>query len=116
MCKILAEINEIKEIITIIRERRSEWKLSPRKKNINTLISLGMDEEIIFDTINEQLEYQDYVSGPEPDKRSIPGEVWIFGLTISNEECYLKFQDRPSGIVMWISIHKALYPLSFPYK
>jgi len=43
----------------------------------------------------------------------IPGNIWIFGL---NVDLYLKFQDRPEGPVIWISIHQANYPMNFPYK
>lgn len=116
--RILADIEEIKSILKSIRKRRNKWRMSNRSKNIATLRYLGITDEVAFDSIYNQLRYYDYVRGPEPDNhpKPIPGDIWIFGLVISDEECYLKFQDKPSGIVMWISIHKAIRPLSFPYK
>ena len=106
------------EIIQDIKSRRDSWLLSRRRKNIVTLTELGLDQEEIFEIIIENLSWTDYVQGPELDDHepSIPGNIWIFGLNIENNELYLKFQDRPTGIVVWISIHKAAYRLNYPYK
>ncbi|MCH5463433.1 hypothetical protein L3V66_11860 [Secundilactobacillus sp. HBUAS58055] len=109
-------IKDIEKILETIRNRRSQWRLSLRRKNLLGLAALGIDEDIAFDVIYQNLKYQDYVSGPEADNKGVPGNVWIFGLNISDVLCYLKFQDKPSGIVMWISLHPAEYPLTFPYK
>lgn len=90
---------------------------SSQKKCIGTC-QLGIDEQIALDTIYQELSYRDYSSGPLPDDHQppIPGEIWIFGFNISDELCYLKFQNRPNGIVIWISLHQAEYPLEFPFK
>lgn len=116
MC--VADINAIKDIIANIRERRSLWKISPRKKNYDCLMVLGIDSTIALDEIYHKLTWDCYVSGPTPDNHipSRPGDIWVFGLDINQQECYLKFQDKPTGIVMWISIHQSKYPLNYPYR
>ena len=114
----MANPNEIKKVIEVIKKKRFFWKLSHRSKNYQTLSILGLGEEAIFNIIYNDLSWRDYSSGPLLDDHipPIPGNIWIFGLTISNQKCYLKFQDKPSGIIMWISIHKQEYPLYLPYK
>ena len=112
--------NEIEEIIQKIRDKRRDWKLSPRRKNILTLVLLGVDEEEIFELIDKNLKWTDYFGGPEPDDHEppIPGNIWKFGLVIGNHELYIKFQDRPQphDDIMWISIHQADYPINYPYR
>lgn len=114
----MAEKQEIEDTLNNIKNRKDLWKLSTRRKNLETLFRLGIDENAVFDTIYNNLTWQDYVSGPEEDNHvpPIPGNIWKFGLTIENIECYLKFQDRPDQLVMWISVHEAQYPLKFPYQ
>ncbi len=116
MWKPLTNINDIKKIIIDIQKRRNYWKLSTRRKNLLTLTELGITQSIAFDLIYNHIEWRDYVSGPQLDDHAIPGNIWVFGLTINDHPCYLKFQDRPNGIVMWISFHIADYPLHFPYR
>jgi hypothetical protein len=65
MCKNLKNVDEIKELVTYIRSKRTCWTLSLRSKNLITLTSLGINEEIAFDFIYQHLKWQDYVSGPE---------------------------------------------------
>lgn len=110
--------DDVKKIVSKIRTRRDRWVLSRRPKNIQTLTKLAMTDVEIFNLIYQRISWQDYISGPELDNHTkpIPGDIWIFGLTIEGELCYLKIQDKPSGIVMWISVHIAAYPLHFPYK
>lgn len=110
--------DEIEKIIQDIKNRRDSWIFSLRRKNIVTLTEIGLDQEEIFEIIFEKLSWTDYVKGPEPDDHEppIPGDIWMFGLNIENNEIYLKFQDRPTGIVVWISIHKATYRMIYPYK
>ncbi|GBG04429.1 hypothetical protein NR996_01735 [Lactobacillus rodentium] len=112
--------NEIEKIIQKILNKRSTWKLSPRRKNTLTLSLLGIDEEEIFELIEKNLKWTDYFEGPEPDNHvpPIPGDIWKFGLIIENNELYIKFQDRPQPLddILWISIHSAEYPINYPYK
>lgn len=114
----MTDIAHIEQIIEDIKARRNSWQLSNRPKNSRTLMRLGIDSGLVFDEIAQRLSYRDYVRGPESDDHQppIPGAVWVFGLVISDVVCYLKFQDRPTGVVMWISIHQAEQPLYFPYR
>jgi len=109
---------EIGELLRNIRSRYLNWHLSPRQKNLQTLSALGITSPIALKIIFDTLHWKDYVSGPQLDNHHppLPGEIWIFGLTISHRQCYLKLQDQPTGIVIWISFHFAQYPLKFPYK
>lgn len=118
MVDVLTDINNVKNILKTIFNKRDKWQLSHRRKNLIALAEMGIDENIALDTVYQDLTYRDYSSGPLPDDHHppIPGEVWIFGLNISDELCYLKFQDRPNSVVMWISLHQAEYPLEFPFK
>lgn len=114
----MAGREEIENILQDIKTRRNLWSLSSRYKNLETLSRLGIDDSAVFDIIYDNLTWRDYISGPEADNHvpPIPGNIWKFGLTIENIDCYLKFQDKPDRIVMWISIHEAEYPLEFPYR
>lgn len=117
VCNSLTNVDDIKNIIKDIQNRRNQWQLSSRPKNLQTLSELGIDKDIAFDKIYNLLTLEKYVSGPIADDHNppIPGNIWIFGLDIDNTSCYLKFQDRPNGVVLWISLHEAEYPLHFPY-
>ena len=109
---------DIQELILKIKNKREIWQLSPRPKNYKTLSDLGMDEDDIFDKIYENISLSNYSSGPLPDNHISPvkGDIWIFGLVIVGVNCYLKFQDKPTGIIMWISIHEQEHTLDFPYS
>lgn len=114
----MATHDEIEKILKSIKLRRNLWSLSPRHQNSNTLSILGMDDQAVFDIICNELNWRDYSKGPELDDHHppIPGDIWIFGLIISGQQYYLKFQDRPDRIVVWISIHQANYPVELPYR
>lgn len=114
----MTDIDSIENILRSIRQRRRLWKLSQRRKNQQTLSVLGIDDELALDNIYDNLKYQNYISGPELDNHTpiVPGEIWVFGLNINGEDCYLKFQDKPSRVVIWISLHIAEYPMVFPYS
>jgi len=60
----------------------------------------------------------DYHAGPLPD-RDKPGEVWIFGKRIEENEVYIKLKiahaDREK-IAKCISFHTAKKPLFYPFR
>lgn len=122
VCGVMISEDDARDIVNTIKDRRRTWRVSHREKNEEFASTIGNAGEgvyeKIFDEIFNNLTWIDYSSGPFPDasRRHIPGDVWIFGLKIFEIECYLKFQDRPSGRVMWISIHEAERPLSFPFQ
>ena len=88
--------DEIDKFIQDIKSRGDSWLLSRRRKNIVTLTELGLDQEEIFEIIIENLSWTDYVQGPELDDHepSIPGNIWIFGLNIENNELPAIRQQR----------------------
>lgn len=110
--------DEIQKIVKKIKDRRDSWVLSTRSKNLRTLSVLGMDKDILFDSICHQLSWRDYHSGPLVDDHTppIPGDIWVFGLRISELNCYLKFQDKPNGVIFWISIHEQEYSINLPFE
>lgn len=114
----MATREEIEKILHNIRLRRELWRLSPWRKNLQTLSALGMDDQAVFDIIYNTLSWRDYSKGPESDNHipPIPGDIWVFGLDISGQQCYLKFQDKPEKTVMWISIHHAEQQVELPYR
>lgn len=113
----MEKVDEIKRELKNIQSRRSKWLMSNRRKNIHSLFNLGINPEIALDEIYTNLSWKNYIAGPEIDDHypPIPGAIWIFGLRILETPCYIKFQDRPNGVVFWISVHEAKYPLNFPY-
>ncbi|WP_267202589.1 hypothetical protein [Limosilactobacillus kribbianus] len=113
----MVDPSRIQIVVKSIKNRRDKWCLSTRHKNLVTLVKLGVDQETVFDEIYQRLNWRDYISGPESDNHipAIPGDVWVFGMEVCDRLCYLKFQDRPNGVIMWISLHCAEYSLNFPY-
>ncbi|WP_137625595.1 hypothetical protein [Lactiplantibacillus pingfangensis] len=112
--------DDAREIVRNIKSRRQKWAVSAREKNEQLVSILAVTQEEILNEIYSRLTWINYSSGPMADtsRRHRQGNVWIFGLTISDIDCYLKFQDRPdaNGLVMWISIHEAERPLYFPFQ
>lgn len=90
--------------------------MSPRQKNLLTLAKIGLGQDAVFDEIYQRISIDDYVDGPVADDKGRPGNIWIFGMTISEVNCYLKFQEKNNNVIFWISIHEAEYPLKFPFK
>ncbi|BDZ30266.1 hypothetical protein RA086_03660 [Lactiplantibacillus sp. WILCCON 0030] len=105
----LATPAEINTILEQIKGMTSQWRLSPRPKNIELLQELGLSKEDVFAEITKMITWQDYLTGPERDNHrvAIPGEIWVFGTVLYQLPCYLKFQNRPTGVIVWISIHRA---------
>lgn len=108
----------IRGIVNRIKARRQSWRVSRRSKNTVLVSILAVDQSEILDIIFRELSWRDYSYGPIMDDHQPPrpGDIWVFSLAISGIDCYLKFQDKPSGVVMWISIHPIEHPLNLPYK
>ncbi|MCH4009188.1 hypothetical protein [Companilactobacillus sp.] len=108
----------IESVINRIKRKKYTWKMSQRVENLNTLSKLKLTQQEVFNYIFDVLTWTDYISGPEMDRHypPIPGEVWIFGLEINHVNTYLKFQDRTDGIIFWISIHEARFPLHYYFS
>ncbi len=114
----MGQKNEIKSVITFIRNYRNNWRISKRGKNLASMTTLGIDLDEILNEIYLNINWQDYVSGPEEDNHDpkIPGNIWIFGMKIEDIECYLKFQIKDNNIIFWISVHPAQYELHYPFR
>jgi len=106
------------QLLVQVKARRQKWQLSYRRKNLLTLSYLAVTEKVLFDLVYHKLSYRNYLAGPMPDNHVsvIPGNIWLFAMVIEHQTYYLKFQDRPSGMIMWISIHVAEWPVRYPFK
>jgi len=109
---------EAKAIVALIKSNRNKWQISHRAKNYSAAVTLGIDLDGILDGIYQKITWRDYVEVPMADNHHprIPGDIWRFGMSLENTECYLKFQIKSGNIIFWISTHPAEYPLSYPFK
>lgn len=114
----MTRVETVVAVIKLIKANRANWRVSHRAKNFSTTVTLGLDFDALLDEIYQRISWRDYVSGPMVDQHLpvIPGEIWVFGLLLEGEWCYLKFQLKKNNAVFWISIHPAEYPLVFPFK
>lgn len=88
-----------------------------RSANQEALAELGLTKKNRTDEILS-LSTTDYHAGPLPD-RDKPGEVWIFGKRIGENEVYIKLKIAHAGrerIAKCISFHTAEKPLFYPFK
>lgn len=82
----------------------------------DTLAYLGIKTEQAKQAILG-LTYLDYSCGPEKNDRGKPGNIWIFGVTISGVEIYVKLSDNfQKGVAVCISFHIAARSLNYPFK
>lgn len=114
----MASPQEVRMIVQDIKKRRNAWRISKRAKNNELVSKLGLPQSEILKIVFDKLSWRDYSSGPEMDDHypPRPGAIWKFGLKIGPYNCYLKFQDKPSGTVLWISIHPAERSMELPYR
>jgi hypothetical protein len=111
--KLIDFLMEFKSIVTDGRG----LDIIPRPKNNQTILELELTKENIKETILD-LTTIDYVRGPEID-RDKPGEVWVFGREIAQQEVYIKLKITQVGlekIAKCISFHIAEFPLRYPNK
>lgn len=93
------------------------WVLVPRKENKECILQLGFKYPDIQETLLG-LSVEDYCEGPCQD-RDQPGELWIFGKVVENNEVYIKLKLASFGplrIVRVISFHLAEQTLEYPFK
>lgn len=108
--------NFLKKFKKIASEGRG-IDLVSRRKNLDSLVSLGLTKRNCKDEIL-RLSVSDYCDGPKPD-RDKPGEVWEFGKTIGSRAVYIKLKIAQAGterIAKCLSFHVADYPLRFPFR
>jgi hypothetical protein len=89
----------------------------PRRKNLESLISLGLTRKNCIEQILS-LSVADYCDGPKADTDR-PGEIWTFGKLIGDKEVYIKLKIAQVGetmIAKCLSFHAAEHPLCFPFN
>jgi hypothetical protein len=88
-----------------------------RRVNLETLALLGINRQDARDRVMG-LSPEDYVRGPDPDNNHPALDVWVFGLSLSGEEVYVKLQvisDPPEQCVC-ISFHVSEHPMHYPFR
>ena len=103
------------EIIEFLKKARiliNENKFLVMDRNASTLLELNITKkqrkEYIYDLSLDDYSYTD-------KDRDLPGEVWIFGIFISEQEVYIKVKINSQQLVC-ISFHPAQDALCYPYK
>lgn len=85
------------------------------KKLRDLLYEFGWTPNILFDYLLNNLEPEDYVSGPEEEHNNPDGSLWVFGKVINSVEVYIKITNRPNNS-MCISFHEKEYDIYYPLK
>ena len=97
-------------------ERLEIWRTL---KNVDGLLQLGSNAAMRDDYLL-QLTPEDYCEGPkDDDDSSRGGEVWIFGMTIGDQEVYIKLKvvgEEPFDMAICLSFHPAERPLNYPFR
>lgn len=94
----------------------SQFVLTQRKKNLDTLALLGIG---LADAKERVLELvpEDYVSGPTLDDKRPGDEVWVFGVRMEEQEVYVKVCVITEPLLCTcISFHVADRPLPHPLR
>jgi len=82
------------------------------EKNNNALAMLGLMPGVRKEVIRN-LNYRNYVSGPDTD-RDVPGQViWVFGAFYEGTEFYVKLVL--SGEAKCLSFHFPEYKMIYPF-
>lgn len=87
-----------------------------RKKNLDMLAALGISRTHA-ESLVMGLKPEDYVRGPEADHNNPVLDVWVFGLSASGREIYVKLQlllEPPSCVC--ISFHEPDRPMRYPLR
>lgn len=94
----------------------SQFVLTHRKKNLDTLALLGLSLADAKERVLE-LAPEDYVSGPTPDDKRPGDEVWVFGVRMEEREIYVKVCVITEPLLCTcISFHVADKPLTHPLR
>jgi hypothetical protein len=97
-------------------ERLEIWRTL---KNVDGLLQLGSNAAMRDDYLL-QLTPEDYCEGPkDDDDSSRGGKIWIFGMTIGDQEVYIKLKvvgEEPFDKAICLSFHPAERPLNYPFR
>lgn len=102
--------------------------LAQRDKNQATLLELGFRAADVRRIVEEELTYQDYYKGPNPNGSSnVPSrlqnsDMWEFGKVVTRNktmEVYMKFSfidDNNGPFTCCVSFHKPESTITYPLK
>jgi hypothetical protein len=81
-----------------------------RKENLETLSKLGLTLKNALDIIYT-LTITDHISGPEPDNKGRPGDIWKFIKRLEAKNIYIKLCDLKdnTGKIICVSFHETKY-------
>ena len=117
----VASIEEINSFLLQAKKAIStkQFAFEERQKNLQTLADHGWTIDDVSSTI-EALTYQDYHTGPKPDKnKNYGGEFWEFGYNLGGVELYIKLKltiGFTGQGILCLSFHEQEFRFTYPYK
>ncbi|MDM5430783.1 hypothetical protein [Bacillus mycoides] len=125
-----AQVEDIlKNIVDCINRGNDHFiVLAQRAENQPTLLELGFIAADVRRIIKEELTYEDYYRGPNPnDSRYAPprllnSDMWEFGKVVTGNttmEVYIKFsfiEDNDGPFTCCVSFHEPARPITYPLK
>lgn len=125
-----AQVEKIlKKIIDCIHRGNDHFiLLTQRNKNVATLLKLGFRATDVRRIVEEELTYEDYYRGPNPNRsvnvssRLKNSDIWEFGKLITgNEEMevYMKFsfiENNDGPFTCCVSFHEPDRTITYPLK
>lgn len=119
----IAERWKIEAMLMLVRRTSLDFfrvagSNDPQSKTRVFMRSIGYRGVDVLKVVQE-LEIDDYSSGPLRDDKGRPRDLWVFGKYLEEYEVYIKLAAwLKDGDVraMCVSFHEAEQPLSYPYR
>lgn len=121
--------NILKKIVDCIHRGSDHFiLLEQREKNKTTLLELGFRPVDVRRIVEEELTYEDYYRGPNPNGSAhVPprlqnSEMWEFGKVVTGNktmEAYIKFsfiEDNDGPFTCCVSFHEPESTITYPLK
>lgn len=121
--------NILKKVVDCIHRGNDHFiLLAQRDKNEATLLELGFRAADVRRIVEEELNYEDYYRGPNPNGSSnVPprlqnSDMWEFGKVVTGNETlevYIKFsfiEDNDGPFTCCVSFHKPDHTITYPLK
>lgn len=121
--------NILKKIVDCIHRGNDHFiLLAQRDKNEATLLELGYRAADVRRIVEEELTYEDYYRGPNPNGSShVPtrlqnSDMWEFGKVVTGNEMmevYIKFsfiEDNDGPFTCCVSFHRPEHTITYPLK
>lgn len=119
----VAERWKIEAVLALVR--RTRWECfrvtgsnDPGSKTRSFLKRIDYRDIDVYQVVR-RLEVADYSSGPLPDDKGRPRDVWVFGKYLEDYEVYIKlavYLANGDVRAVCVSFHEAEWPLAYPYK